>query len=203
MNKTMNKIIIFLTCLLLASTSTAYTLSIDDIHIPDSLSAGKRQLVLNGAGIRKKFFMNIYVGALYLMEKSHDAEKIIQSNEPMAIRLHIVSSMISGEKMAKATRTGFEVATNGNTAPIKEKIDRFISVFKSGIDKGDIYDIIYLPEKGVDVYKNNSYISTTSGLALKQALFGIWLCKNPSHNNPRLKDGMLGIGDGEGCRKRT
>ena len=105
--------------------------------------------------------------------------------------------MISGSKMAKATQAGFEVATNGNIAPIKEKIDQFISVFQSGIDKGDIYDIIYLPGKGVDVYKNNIYISTTTGLALKQALFGIWLCEKPSHNNPWLKNGMLDIGDGE------
>ena len=33
------------------------------------LSAGVPQLVLNGAGIRKKFFVKVYVGALYLPKK--------------------------------------------------------------------------------------------------------------------------------------
>ena len=85
--------------------------------------------------------------------------------------------------MAKATQAGFEVATNGNIAPIKEKIDQFISVFQSGIDKGDIYDIIYLPGKGVDVYKNNIYISTTTGLALKQAFLAYGCAKTFSQQS--------------------
>ena len=187
------KFMIVLICLLLGITSTAYSLPIAGVDIPDSLSAGNQQLALNGAGIRKKFMMSMYVGALYLKAESRNAEKIIQSNEPMAIRLHIVSGMITAKKMVSATKAGFETATNGNTTLIKEKIEKFISIFKPGIEKGDIYDMIYLPGKGVKIYKNKSYLSTIKGLDFKKALFGIWLCKNPSHESPQLKSGMLGI----------
>ena len=63
MNK---KIAIFLICLLSGIASKGYSLNIADVNIPDSFSAGGHRLILNGAGIREQFFMDLYVGALYL-----------------------------------------------------------------------------------------------------------------------------------------
>ena len=53
------------------------------VAIPDSLTAGNVPLVLNGAGLRKKLFIKIYAGALYLQEKSQDPRKIIAAEAPM------------------------------------------------------------------------------------------------------------------------
>ena len=92
--------------------------------------------------------------------------------------------------MEKATREGFVKATGGNTAPIEAQIEKFISVFKEKINENDIYDLIYVPGKGVEVYKNDEYKSLTEGLAFKQALFGIWLSDKPVQK--RLKEEMLG-----------
>ncbi|NIQ87912.1 MAG: chalcone isomerase, partial [Desulfobacterales bacterium] len=128
---------------------------IGGINMPETLKAGQTTLVLNGAGVREKFFMDLYVGGLYLKEKSADPGAIIEADEPMAIRLHIISSMITSKKMEKATREGFEKATGGNIGPIQVQIEEFISVFKEEIKEGDIYDLIYVPGKGVEVSKNN------------------------------------------------
>jgi hypothetical protein len=92
--------------------------------------------------------------------------------------------------MENATREGFENATQGNTEPIKIQIEEFISVFKEKIEEDDIFDLIYLPGKGLEVYKNSELKSRIEGLDFKQALFGIWLSEKPAQKS--LKKEMLG-----------
>jgi hypothetical protein len=163
---------------------------IGGINMPASLQAGQSTLMLNGAGVREKFFMDLYVGGLYLKKKLADPGAIIEADEPMAIRLHIISSMITSKKMEKATREGFEKATGGNIEPIKIQIEEFISVFKEEIKEGYIYDLIYVPGKGVQVTKNGELRSTIGGLPFKKAMFGIWLSDKPAQKS--LKKAMLG-----------
>ena len=54
---------------------------IDGVKLPDDLSFEASELVLNGAGVRSKFFVHVYIAALYLGEKSSDAETIIAADE--------------------------------------------------------------------------------------------------------------------------
>jgi hypothetical protein len=176
--------------IVLVITAPGNSEEIGGINMPESLKTGQTQLMLNGAGIRTKLFFDIYVGGLYLKEKSHDPKTIIEADEPMAIRLHVVSSMLTSKKMEKATREGFKKATGGNTEPIKVQIDEFCAVFKKEIKEDDRYDLIYVPGKGVEVYINGEYTSVTEGLAFKQALFGIWLSDKPAQKS--LKKAMLG-----------
>ena len=167
-----------------------YAIEIGGINMPESIETGQTKLMLNGAGVRTKFFMDLYVGGLYLKEKSQDSKAIIEADEPMAIRLHIVSSMITSKKMEKATRKGFKNATGGNIEAIKVQIEEFISVFKEEIKEDDIYDLIYVPGKGVEVSKNNESRSIIKGFPFKKAMFGIWLSDKPAQKS--LKKAMLG-----------
>ena len=114
---------IILAVLMIAALGNAE--EIGGINMPESLNTGQTTLMLNGAGVRTKLFFDIYVGGLYLKEKSQDSKAIIEADEPMAIRLHIVSSMLTSKKMEKATREGFAKATGGNIEPIKIQIDEF------------------------------------------------------------------------------
>jgi hypothetical protein len=65
-------------------------------------------------------------------------------------------------------------------------------VFKNGIQKNDVFDLVYIPGTGLEASKNGTLLETISGLEFKKALFGIWLCEKPSHKCPGLKSGMLG-----------
>ncbi len=160
-------------------------------EIPDRIEAEGTELLLNGAGVRKKFMMSIYVGALYLQKKSADATAITAADEVMAIKLQMVSGLISSEKMQKATEEGFENATGGKTEPIRKEIDAFIDVFREEITETDLFDILYVPGKGVDVHKNGAYKATIGGgLPFKRALFGIWISEHPAQKS--LKEAMLG-----------
>lgn len=163
---------------------------IGGVVLPEKLAAGETPLQLNGGGVRSRFFIDLYVAGLYLKGPSRDGAKIANADEPMAIRLAIISGMITSEAMETATREGFVNSTGGNTAPIQKEIDSFINVFKSEIKVGDVYDLIYTPGKGVEVFKNGKSQSVTPGLPLKRALFGIWLGEKPAQKD--LKEALLG-----------
>jgi hypothetical protein len=160
------------------------------VNLPDSLNAQNHPLALNGVGIRSKFFMDIYAAGLYLSESSQEAKSIIDQDKPMALRLHITSGLLSSDKMESATREGFEKSTGGNTAEIKDTIDTFIATFKEDIIENDVFDFVYVPSVGVDVFKNGELKTTVKGLVFKQALFGIWLSDDAVQDD--LKEGLLG-----------
>jgi len=160
------------------------------VNLPDSLMAGKDELLLNGAGFRKKFFIKVYAAGLYLKEKQTDPQKIMDADTPMAIRMHFVHSEVSSKKLVNAWNEGFVNGTGGNIAPIKTKIDTFNAYFSQKAEKNDIYDIIYIPEQGVSVYIKGELKGTIKGLDFKKAVFSIWLGEKPADS--KLKKAMLG-----------
>lgn len=166
--------------------------NIGGVKLPATMKVGNTELVLNGGGIREKWFLDIYVGGLYVKSKSSDANSIIAANEPMAMRIKMVSSLISSEKMEAATRDGFNKSTDGKTNSISSSIESLISVFTNEeIKEGDLYDIKFEGSSGTKVYKNGNLKATIPGLEFKKALFGIWLCDDPVDED--LKEGMLNL----------
>jgi len=164
---------------------------VKNVNIPDSFKAGGTALVLNGTGMRTKFGMNIYIGALYLKAKSADAVRICGADEPMSVRLHIVSGLVTPERMAENTRDGFKKSSGGNMGLYKAGMEKFINTFKDGIKVGDFYDLVYMPGKGTQVYKNGAPRSLVEGLAFKKVLYGIWIGGNSIQAD--LSRGMLGM----------
>ncbi|MDZ4847521.1 MAG: chalcone isomerase family protein [Chitinophagales bacterium] len=176
-------------CSLIFSITIAQTF-IEGKTFPNSLDTEKGDLVLNGGGVREKLWIDLYVAGLYLTAKNKNGAEITNADTEMAVRLHIVSSMINSENMSEAINEGFVKSTGGNTAPIKDKIDAFINVFAEPIKVDDIFKLVYLSGEGVKIYKNEVYKSTVSGMDFKKALFGIWLGNTPVSGS--LKKGMLG-----------
>lgn len=170
--------------------SLSYAKKIGGVDIPDSLTAGNVPLVLNGAGLRKKFFMKIYAGALYLQEKSDDPRKIIEAEEPMAIRMHFIYDGVASQKLIDTWNEGFGSSTGGNPALIAPQIEKFNACFTEDAKAGDVYDIMYTPGQGVRVYIKNQLRGAIQGVKFKKALFAIWLGEKPADKD--LKEGMLG-----------
>jgi len=147
-------------------------------------------LSLQGAGVRDKFFMDLYLASLYLPKPYDNASLILKANEPMVLSLHILSSLITSEKMEEATKEGFINATGGNTAPLQMQIDAFIETFKEPIAINDRYEFFYFPSQGTLITKNGALKTTIEGLEFKKALFGIWLGEKPAQES--LKKALLG-----------
>lgn len=186
----MKKTIYFLAFILSFQFSFAQK-EISGILPAKTIEVGNEKLNYQGAGLREKYFLDLYVGTLYLQTKNSNAASIINQDESMAITLDIVSGMITSEKMIAAIDEGFQKSTQGNTAPLEAKITSFKAAFSDEIVKGDHFVIAYLKGKGTEIYKNGKKIKRIEGDEFKKALFGIWLGKEPADED--LKAGMLGV----------
>lgn len=164
--------------------------NVGGVTMPKKIMIGKTVLELNGAGVREKFFMDLYACALYVKQKTKSSEEVINNDSHTAIKIQIISGLITSKKMTDAVEEGFKNATGGKTKPIRKEIDEFKKVFsKEEIQKEDIYDIIYVPGKGTVIFKNGKIQPIIKGLEFKKALFGIWLCNKPADKD--LKKDLL------------
>ena len=177
--------------LLLSLSLSAQAHKVDDIELKETIKLSGSNLLLNGAGIRSKFFINLYVAALYLSHKTDNAQAIVEADEPMIIQIHVTSNLISSETLTRGTKEGFTKSTGNKTEAIQTQIDDFLDAFKDPIKVGDIFEIVYLPGKGVTVIKNRHIVKKlATDLRFKSALFGIWLSDNPAQTS--LKNKLLG-----------
>lgn len=184
------KRIILITLAVLMMVPYAYAREVGGKDIPESITLGSETLQLNGAGIREKFWMDIYACGLYLKDKSSDPQKIMSADEPMAIKMIVMSGLMSQEKLVKALVEGFEKSTGGNQDAFRDKIDKYIAAHSGDIKKDDVFEYQYVPGEGMSVVKNGEKRVTVSGLDFKKAVMGIWLCDEPASED--LKEGMLG-----------
>ncbi len=183
----MKKLILLLTAIVISSTAATAQMKVGGAVLPATETFHGETVKLNGAGVREKLWIDLYAAGLYLNEKTTEAGKVLNAEKPMAIKLHIVSKLISSDKMIDAVTEGFEKSTNGNTAPIQKEIDTLISFFKEDIKKNDVFDLVYLPSKGIIAYKNGEEKGVVPGKEFKKALFGIWLSNNPADDNLKAK----------------
>lgn len=165
-------------------------MDVSGVKVPYYIKTDNQTLVLNGAGVRKKFHAELYVLGLYLKTRNSDALKIMNADETMAFKMFIVSHLITAGKMKEATDEGFLRSTEGNIAPIKNEIDQFNTVFKEKIKKGDVFDFIYHTNTGTQIYKNNKLLITIKGYEFKKAMFGLWLYKKLPDTD--LRDKLMG-----------
>jgi hypothetical protein len=175
--------------LVLGSTAT-HAKKLRGIELAETADFAGDELVLNGAGVRTKLIIKLYVGSLYTKAKSNDGNAIIDADEPMAIRLNVISDLLTRDKMVKALKSGFKSSTGGDTSAIQPQIDQMMGLLQGKIGTKDQYTMSYKPASGTHIFKNGEEVGAIEGLDFKKALFGIWLSDKPAQKS--LKAGMLG-----------
>lgn len=180
-------------CLFLLLALAAHSVvarEIAGIVVPETGTIKNKALVLNGAGIRKKLFIKIYVGALYLTGKRTDASEILADPEAKRIAMTFLYKEVSAERLVEGWNTGF--ADNNNAEELnklQDRIDQFNALFTT-VHKGDVIRLDYMPEAGTQVWINDTLKGTVPGEDFYQALLKIWLGPEPADED--LKEAMLG-----------
>jgi len=187
----MRKIFIISVLLLVATPMISQLKEVGKVLLPTELMYNKQNLVLNGSGIRSKWFFDIYTIGLYLNQKSSDADRIIEADESMGVRFEITSKLLSRDKFASAFEDGFQKSTNGNLAQYRSRIQQFFNFMHDEIRVGNVYDVIYHKGIGTTIYYEGEKRGVIKGLDFKQALIGVWLSDLPA--NKRLKKELLGL----------
>ncbi len=163
---------------------------IGGVNIQKNIILDNHTLSLQGAGVRSKFIFDIYIGALYLQNKTNDPQKIINENSSSDIRMVITSSLITRAKMKEGFSDDFETIKSLGYKVDDNILKKFLLTFNTKIRKGDIYDFAYFPQVGLVIFKNKKMILTIKNMNFKKALYAIWLGKKPAQES--LKKKMLG-----------
>ncbi len=192
----MNYIKILLLFILTSSSFSQNSISMDGVEVPTTIKLKKDNLkvkfLLNGCGIRDKFWISLYVQALYLTEKNEDPVAILDSKEPMMLRLTVTSSLVTKQKLVDALQEGIKKSQKGKVDVFQEKMDKFMSFFSMKIKEFDIIEFIYNPSiDSLMVYLNDVNIGNIEGFDFKKAFFGIWLEEKAVDKT--LKRRLLGL----------
>ena len=68
---------LFFAALLALAAFGAATAEVAGVKLDDKMQVESRELVLNGAGLRKRVIFNVYVIGLYLPEKKNDPAAVL------------------------------------------------------------------------------------------------------------------------------
>ena len=185
----MKKAVFVLFVLLFASGVQA--VEVAGVDLPDEITLGNQQsLKLNGAGIRKKFFLKIYVASLYLKQRSQDPAQIVAADEPKRVQMDMLYSKVDKEKFVEGWNEGFEANHSAQELQsLGERIKQFNGMFETLVE-GDRVLLDYLPGLGTRMTIKGVEKGVIPGLDFNRALLKIWLGKSPVTGS--LKEALLG-----------
>ena len=167
-----------------------------------AVTAGAADLASNGSGLRTKPIL----GAMYELEllvppalKGADAKTLIEADQPMQLVLTLKSGLINRKRFVETTSGGFAKAAQSGYECAKTP--DFLAQFDDTVfRKGDSVLMAYGPDGLTTTYRKQTgkedpaayedqALATFSSLALKKALFAIWLGDVPAQES--LKKSLL------------
>ena len=146
-------------------------------------------MVLNGAGIRSKFFMDIYIAELYMEQPSANVAEIISASGGKRIVMHFLYKEVTKDKLIDGWVEGF--SSNSGAEDVKalqERIESFNAMFVD-VKKGDRIVLDFIPGTGTIVTVANEEKGVVEGKDFNDALLLIWLGEKPV--NKKLKKQLL------------
>lgn len=187
----MKKILVLLVGGLLACGVQAREVS--EVKLAEEVKLADTPLQLNGAGTRSKLFIDIYVAALYLKTKTPDASNVLSDAGAQRVALHMVYNMGSGTLLDAFKKAIEANQSPGELAALEARLKKFYAIFDSlsGVNKGDVILLDYLPGTGTRVTINGLERGTVEGVDIHRALLKIWLGEHPVQDE--LKKDLLGI----------
>ena len=172
-----------------AQAGPALGASCRDVEFPDKVRLGNAELALNGLGLRKAtiFAVRVYVGALYLPQKSSDPARILGGG-PWRMELRFVRD-VGASDMREAWQDGFAKSAPDKLSQLQPRIDA-LKAAMTDLKTGQSLVFANDPAAGITVAVNGQRGQPIAGPDFATALIGIWL--GPTPPNPDLKSGLLG-----------
>jgi hypothetical protein len=162
------------------------------LELPETATVADRELRLNGAGVRSKFFVRVYVGALYLESSSNDPSRILSADSPWKITLHFMRD-VDHEQILDSFREAFEANSPPHElARLQTGLLKFHDEVMSSLTvrSGQQIAIAYAPGQGSTLTVPGGATSRVEGKRFADALLRTWIGDHPSDD--ALKDALLG-----------
>ena len=175
--------------LALAVAAPAEARKVAGVEFPDTIDVGGQTLRLNGAGVRKKFVFQVYVGGLYVTEASSDADAILHADAPKRVRMVFLRD-VSKSQILDAYREGFR---DNSAGPGHDALVARLAQIEPALRdmrRGSEMFVTYEPGKGTTVATAGGQPATVEGKDFADAMFRNWLGSKPADGN--LKKSLLG-----------
>jgi hypothetical protein len=177
--------------LALTLATPAFARKVGPVEFPESVTVGGTKLALNGAGFRKKFdVLKIYAGALYLPQRSRDAEAIIEADEPRQVRM-VFTRGVSKVQIMDAYRDGFEKNSPGpGLYDLLANLETIRPAIPEELKSGAEMVVTYVPGEGTTVRSSGVPRKVTvRSKEFADAMLRLWLGRDPADGD--LKKAML------------
>ena len=165
-------------------------LEVAGVSVADKAKVGASELVLNGAGIRTRVVFKVYVGALYLAEKTSAAADALAQQGAKRMALTMLREL-SAQQLNEAFENG--IRANHGAAEVemlKPRIAELLALFTDA-KTGDVILLDFQPESGTVVTLNSVVKGKPiPGEDFYRALLRIWLGDKPVDGD--LKKSLLG-----------
>lgn len=179
------------TLLVLASFGVAAAVAAGElagVTMPERKNVNGQVLQLNGMGLRKKAVFKVYVGALYLAQKSSEPAAILAADQPRQMVMHFLRD-VGKSRLVEAWKEGFAGNAPAAQAKLGKEIERFLGFWRD-VKEGEQVTMTYVPGKGTTVSFAGKEMGTIEGKEFADALLSVWLGPKPPSED--LKAGLLG-----------
>lgn len=168
---------------LVCLAAVASAAEVGGIKLDERTSLGASDLVLNGAGLRKRAFFKVYVAGLYLTEKRTSPQDVLALGGPKRVSITLLRNL-SARELADALRDGIrENSSPEEQQAVKGRIDGLVAdllAVRQG-RKGDVLTVDWLPDAGTLVALNGDVKGhAIPGDDVYQALLKVWLGDHPT-----------------------
>ena len=184
---------LLLACAALAAW--AQPLEVEGVKLEATSQLGAAKLQLNGAGLRTKVFIKVYVAGLYTPQKATTAAQLLSQTGARRVTITMLRN-VDAESFAGALNDGLrDNHTEAQFAAMKPKIDALNANLKAvgEAKKGDVIHFEFVPEAGTQVIVNGQAKgSVIPGEDFQRAYFGIWIGREPA--SAALRAALLGGG---------
>ena len=184
---------LFICCCLLLSGFSANAVEIAGVAIEENLhTADGVQLHLNGAGVREKFFFDIYIAELYMENPSGSAIEVVQDAGHKRVIMHFLYDEVGKDKLIDGWQEGFHGNSKAEEVQkLQSRINQFNEMFED-VKKGENIVLDFVPSRGTTVTVVNQEKGVIPGKDFNDALLKIWLGDKPIDSD--LKEKLLSYG---------
>ena len=181
------------TALALSLLGSAHAAEVSGVKVDDTANVAGKNLVLNGAGMSKKFVVNVYVAALYLTEKKSTPADVQALTTPKRVSL-ILQREVSSDEFGQLFITSMNKnSTKEEKAKVISQTGKFGEMFaaQEKVKKGDVITLDWIPGQGtVSTLNGKPMAEPMPDIAFYNAVLRIWLGDSPAQDD--LKDALLG-----------
>jgi hypothetical protein len=162
------------------------------VKIDDKTRIGSGELVLNGAGLRKRVFFQVYAIGLYLPQKTQSAAAVLEQPGPKRVAIHMlrdVSAEAFTEALADGIRANHSAAESKALEPRVQQLGAIMAEIKEA-KKGMAFALDWDGKSTQLVVQGKPAGQPIPGEDFYRALLRVWLGDKPVQDD--LKKALLG-----------